>query len=167
MQTDLFGLGGAVFSDDRVHRYTLTRVWDRSREVAMFIGLNPSTADETQDDPTIRRCTRFARDWGFGGLVMTNIFAFRSTDPNGMKAARDPVGPDNDDHILKMAMHAGVIVCAWGAHGVFMDRGLEVVELLRGFKLKIFKTTKSGMPVHPLYQRADAPLKTYEVIVNE
>ena len=83
----------------------------------MFVGLNPSTADEVSDDPTVRRCISYAKAWGYAGLCMTNIFAFRATDPKDMKAVHDPVGMDNDMHLLRVSRHAGVVIAAWGAHG--------------------------------------------------
>ena len=94
---------GAEFSKDRIHRYALYRVWDESKPLIMLIGLNPSTADENKDDPTIKRCVSFAKHWGYGGLIMVNIFAYRATDPRKMKKATDPVGPDNDKWIRKLA----------------------------------------------------------------
>lgn len=146
----------AVLSPCRRWRYSLTR--DQSDQAlpdcgyALFIGLNPSTADETEDDPTIRRCMRFASDWGFTGLVMTNLFAWRATDPADMKAAADPVGPDNDQHLVQLAQGAGVIVAAWGVHGTHLGRD-EVVKALPGIagRLHYLRLTKSGHPGHPLY----------------
>lgn len=88
----------------------------------MFVGLNPSTADELLDDPTIRRCVAFARSWGYGALCMTNLFAFRATDPDVMKSADDPVGPENDQHLQDLANGASVVIAAWGVHGTFGGR---------------------------------------------
>lgn len=123
MQPDLFASSTARFSPCRRYRYELWRRWDvPTAPFAMFIGLNPSTADETADDPTIRRCIRFARDWGFGGLLMTNLFAFRATDPAVMKAEAEPVGPENSAIIQSNACNAGIIIAAWGVHGVHMGR---------------------------------------------
>lgn len=142
---------GAVFSPCRTWRYTLTRIWHPGRPVMNVIGLNPSTADETRDDPTIRRCTHFAMRDGYGGLVMTNIFAFRATDPSDMKVATDPVGPDNDRHLREQAARAGRVIAAWGAHGRHLGRGDAVAELLAGFDLHCWRLTKEGHPAHPLY----------------
>ncbi|MEP0894347.1 DUF1643 domain-containing protein [Leptolyngbya boryana FACHB-1624] len=83
----------------------------------MFVGLNPSTADETHDDPTIRRCTKFAKDWGYSGLCMTNLFAYRATDPKEMIASVDSIGLENDQYLLEYAARAGIVVAAWGNHG--------------------------------------------------
>lgn len=139
----------AIFSEDRVHRYILWRRWDKSKEFAAFIGLNPSTADETQDDPTIRRCIRFASDWGYGGLAMLNLFSFRATDPVDMKKAADPVGPQNDQHIKFITARAGMVIAAWGAHGSYLNRGSIVRRMVAD--LRILRLTKAGYPAHPLY----------------
>lgn len=119
----------------------------------MFIGLNPSTADEVNDDPTVRRCIGYARAWGYGGLIMTNVFAFRATDPNDMKAAPDPVGPNNDRWLIECARTAGLVVAAWGNDGAFQGRGRQVVEMMRqaGVQLMCLRTTQGGAPGHPLY----------------
>jgi hypothetical protein len=115
----------------------------------MFVGLNPSTADEKTDDPTLRRCIDYASAWGFGGVCMTNLFAFRATKPADMKAAADPVGPQNDRHLRRVAKRAGVVVAAWGAHGRYLGRDLKVFAILRS--LHYLKFTKRGLPRHPLY----------------
>jgi len=114
-------ISSAEFSPDRVHRYELWRTWDKSKGIAMFIGLNPSTADEIKNDPTVTRCINYAKKWGYGGMIMSNIFAYRATDPKIMKGATDPVGPDNDEWLVKSSKEAGLIVAAWGNHGEFMD----------------------------------------------
>lgn len=93
----------AKLSDCRTYRYELWRTWDESKPYAMFIGLNPSTADETEDDPTIRRCINFAKTWGYGGLCMTNLFAYRATQPEDMKRASDPIGNKNDETLILLA----------------------------------------------------------------
>jgi hypothetical protein len=127
----------------------------------MFIGLNPSTADETADDPTLRRCMNFAREWGYGGVCMANLFAFRATDPDAMKRAEDPVGRRNDWWLLRLAGEAELVVAAWGNHGAHLGRSAHIRRLLPG--LHALKLNASGEPAHPLYQRADAqpvPLET-------
>ena len=110
----------AKLSDCRKYRYALWRTWDAEKPFVMFIGLNPSTADETEDDPTIRRCINYAKDWGYGGLCMVNLFAFRATEPNDMKNAIDPIGPENDEWLKNLSKDAGVIIGAWGNHGEFL-----------------------------------------------
>lgn len=141
----------AVFSPDRVYRYELWRQWGESPIVA-FIGLNPSTADETVDDPTIRRCIGFAKSWGCGGLVMLNLFAYRATDPRQLLIAEDPVGPDNDAHLKSAVARSDMTVAAWGVHGKLQNRGWHVVGMLgEGAHLQALGLTKDGYPRHPLY----------------
>jgi hypothetical protein len=140
----------ASFSSCRRYRYSLWRRWgDASLGYAMFIGLNPSTADEVEDDPTIRRCIQFAKDWGYGALCMTNLFAFRATYPAVMKAQEDPVGPENDTSLLHLAKDADVVVAAWGTHGSHQGRGKHVGGMLAN--LTCLRLTKAGHPGHPLY----------------
>lgn len=104
---------GAVFSPKRLYRYKLWRYWGNKHNVVNFIMLNPSTADEIRNDPTVERCERRARDWGYGGLIVTNIFAIRGTDPKIIKSVRYPIGPSNNSYILECAKEAKLIVCAW------------------------------------------------------
>ncbi len=115
----------------------------------MFVGLNPSTADEMQDDPTIRRCIAFAMAWGYSGLCMTNLFAFRATDPTDMLRATDPIGPQNDQVLRERAGRAGVVVAAWGVHGTHKNRAWAVRMMLP--QLHCLRLTKDGHPGHPLY----------------
>lgn len=141
---------GAEFSACRQYRYRLWRLWDASRPTTVFIGLNPSTADETADDPTIRRCLGYAKAWGFGRLEMLNLFAWRATDPKAMKVAADPIGPGNDDAIRAVADTGGLLVAAWGVHGTHLGRDREVCAMLAG-RLHVLRLTKDGHPGHPLY----------------
>lgn len=143
----------AQLSADRAYRYVLWRIWGRG-PLAVFVGLNPSTADEREDDPTIRRCVRFARDWGFDGLAMVNLFAFRATDPRELRTSDDPIGPDNDVVLERVCADAGIVVAAWGANRMARDRAQDVVEseVLGGFS--VLSLTASGHPLHPLYARA-------------
>jgi hypothetical protein len=154
---------GAVISECGLFRYRLTRVWDPALRRACYIGLNPSTADATSDDPTIRRCVSFARDWGCGGIEMVNLFAFRATDPAAMLAAADPVGPENDRHIRSAAEHCWPVVAAWGVSGTFRGRDEEVRKILRrvGVAVGALKVTKEGHPGHPLYIRRGTPIVSY------
>jgi hypothetical protein len=151
---------GAIFSHDRIYRYMLWREWDVKLPTCTFIGLNPSTADETIDDPTIRRCIGFAREWGYGRMQMLNLFAYRATDPLVMRLADDPIGPDNDRWLVEATRVSGLTVAAWGMHGVYRGRQQQVAELLRANRagrvgaVQCLGTTKSGCPRHPLYLRA-------------
>ncbi|HGY1009434.1 TPA: DUF1643 domain-containing protein [Aeromonas salmonicida] len=148
----------AVLSECRCYRYALSRVWDSSKPYALFIGLNPSTADETEDDPTIRRCIGFSKSWGYGGLVMANLFAYRATDPDDMKVAAEPIGIANNDWLTELSNKAEVVVAAWGNHGAFKQRSSHV----RGFltELHYLKLNQSGEPAHPLYLKSTlTPIK--------
>ena len=140
---------GAKFSPCRRFRYLLWRRWNEDRPWCNFIGLNPSTADEAQDDPTVRRCINYAKDWGYGGLYMTNIFAYRATDPQEMKVQPDPVGPDNDRAIQQAWLDAEISVAGWGTHGSYQNREAEVLLLITS--LYCLAVTKDGHPCHPLY----------------
>ncbi|MGY6554246.1 MAG: DUF1643 domain-containing protein [Wenzhouxiangella sp.] len=144
---------GANFSRCRRYRYTLWRRWDLERPLVMIIGLNPSTADARQDDPTIRRCIGFARDWDYGGLVVTNLFAFRATYPADLKAAADPVGPRNDAWIRRMTGQVDAVVAAWGNDGVWLERSAQVRRMLDG-RLSCLKLNAGGEPAHSLYLSA-------------
>lgn len=148
---------GAVFSPCRTWRYRLWRTWNPGKSYAMFLMLNPSTADELTNDPTVARCQQYALRWGYGGLYVCNLFAYRATDPDDMKTAPDPVGPENDSAILETAMAAGAVVCAWGNHGAYQNRAAVVVDILRqsGVTLRCLRVTKAGAPQHPLYLRSD------------
>lgn len=153
----------AGFSPCRTWRYWLTRTWDYKLPSLCVAGLNPSTADETLDDPTIRRCISFAKAWGYGGLVMLNIFAFRATDPKVMKKAVDPIGPEND-YFLQAATAGRKVLCAWGNHGAYLDRGEKVTRMLTdlGRDLVCFEITKTNQPKHPLYMKGDAQPRRFQ-----
>lgn len=140
-----------ILSSCRTYRYTLWREFggQLGDGYAMFIGLNPSTADEINDDPTIRRCIAFAKSWGYGALCMTNLFAFRATEPADMLAAVDPVGPDNNSYLMELSRGAGVVVAAWGTNGIHMERDKAVRDLVPN--LHCLRKTQAGHPGHPLY----------------
>ena len=143
----------AEYSDCEKFRYTLTRVWDEQGAKALFVMLNPSTATEIQNDPTVERCERRARTMGFGAFRVCNIFAYRATDPRDMRAVPDPIGPLNDEAISNSAPWADKIICAWGTHGAHLERGPAVEVLLRqtGLQLYHLGLSKAGHPKHPLY----------------
>jgi hypothetical protein len=166
---DVVGASGAFLSAGRRYRYLLWRVWDE-RPPALFVGLNPSTADEHADDPTIRRCTRFARDWGHGGLLMANLFAWRATNPAELSHQLAPAGElsptgsfhgrplyssRNDIVLCAAHQHAAITVACWGAHATRVDpsRPPHVRGLLD--PLHHLGQTAEGHPRHPLYIRAD------------
>ncbi len=144
---------GARFSRCRRWRYLLWRSWDEARPVANFLMLNPSTADEITLDPSCTRARNYAERWGFGALVVTNIFGWRSTDPAVLRNVKDPVGRGNDVAIVSAARQAKLVVCAWGNHGLHLERAERVTALLRreNVKLSFLRMNECGQPAHPLY----------------
>lgn len=142
----------AIISDCGKFRYLLRRAWDISRPALGFIMLNPSVADADQDDPTIRKCIGFAERLGFGAIVVTNLYAYRATDPANLKRAGYPRGPENDEWIRKAIMECGPIVCAWGSNARGLSRPAEVLLILRGLQVKrqALAFTDDGIPRHPL-----------------
>lgn len=154
---------GAIFSPDYAYRYVLWRVWSKGGRSLVVIGLNPSTADATHDDPTIRRCIGFAKREALDGLIMLNLFALRATDPKVMMGHLDPTGADNDRRLREYAQRQrGIVVAAWGAHGIHHGRAAAVRRMIPG--LKCFGLTRDGQPRHPLYLRADTPLVDYPAV---
>lgn len=138
------------FSACRRYRYTLLDVWDARKPRVMFIGLNPSTADEYKLDPTLKRIREWSEKWGFGSFVMTNLFAFRSPHPTVMEAQEDPVGPGNDQWLIESAELSNQVVAAWGNGGAYRDRAKAVCTLFRDVPLYCLGTTDSGAPTHPM-----------------
>jgi hypothetical protein len=148
-----WGLATATFDPTRVYRFRLSRVWDPDAPRICFVMCNPSTADASVLDPTVRRCAGFARDWGAGSFEVTNVFALRSTDPARLRQVADPVGPGNDRAIEAAASAADVVVCAWGIHAAHGGRHDRVLALLRGAGVTpmALAVTRAGYPGHPLY----------------
>ena len=153
MKRRKYSKSGAVFSDCRKFRYALWRMWDEDKPLVMIIGLNPSTADEKVNDPTITRCISFACSWGYGGVCVTNLFGFRATAPTELKSYHDPIGKENDAWVHEMAKEAAIKVAAWGNHGKFLNRSVEFLSSLD--QLHCIKMNKSGEPAHPLYLKAE------------
>ncbi len=149
----------ATFSDCRKYRYGLSRTWNGKKKTILFIGLNPSTANEKIDDPTIRRCINYAQNWGYGSLLMVNLFAYRATMPSELKNVKNPIGNDNDLHIIELSKKADIAVAAWGNEGTLLNRDKEVKKILPN--LMCLKINKSGQPSHPLYQKKDLKLIKY------
>lgn len=147
--------GTALFAGARKqYRYRLTRTWDLEGKTILFVMMNPSVADTQQDDRTIRRCIAFAKEWEFGQLLIGNVFAYRCTDQKRLLETDDPIGKDNDEHLLAMAESAEKIIFAYGKpHTTLRSRGAQVAELFRanGHKLHTLRLSKDGTPVHPLY----------------
>lgn len=157
----------SVFSADRVYRYCLWRIWRNiaAPKFCMFLMLNPSTADDDSLDPTLRRCQDFAQAWDMDGMAICNLFAFRSTDPEAMKAADDPCGEDNDLWIARIAGDATTIICGWGVHGSHQRRDDAVRVLFNsiGKELHCLGTNKDGSCKHPLYTPANTLLEKYNL----
>ena len=150
----------AILSADRKYRYVLTRIWDEAKPTVVFIGLNPSTADEETDDPTIRKCIGYAKRWGYGKLIMVNLFAFRSTDPSMLKRVEDPVGPDNGSYIQKCVSESNLVIACWGNHGKLLNRDKVLMGSLPN--LVCLKRNKNGTPHHPLYLSKDITPMPYK-----
>lgn len=153
---------GATFSACGEYRYDLTRRLARGADTVVFVMLNPSTADAFKEDPTVRRCVGFAHDWGYANLRVLNIFALRSTDPQGLRQCIDPVGPLNDDYLRRYCApkKANRVVVAWGTHGAYLERGARALAILREVRgdsggLCALTWTKDQHPGHPLYAKGD------------
>lgn len=147
-----FSTKGAILSQDMKYRYTLYRRWDDKLSMVMFLMLNPSTADESEDDPTIRRCISFAKSWGYGGLYVGNLFALRATDPKELRS-KDVGNPEDNLLFIKdMATKSDKIICAWGNTPIKCN--WEFPDELKS-KLHCLAITKLGHPKHPLYLKKD------------
>ena len=146
---------GALLSDDGIYRYRLWRHWDQSAPVMAWVMLNPSTADANLEDSTLRKCLGFAKAHGHGGVILVNLFAWRARKPSDLRLASDPIGPENDSHILWAceAPRLATVVAAWGGNPFARWRALHVSELIRsaGISLKCLGTTNNGHPKHPVY----------------
>lgn len=143
------------------YRYTLLRIWDSSKPRIVFIGLNPSVADEQQDDNTVRKCINIARRDGYGSMIMLNAYAYRSTDPKALETQQNVVGTHNDHHIAQACKGVDKIVVAWGNHATD-DRHLTLLKVLDGHQLYCFAKNNNGKPKHPLYVSLKAPLIQYK-----
>ena len=143
----------AVIDSTGQYRYSLTREWDPGKPKVVFVMLNGSTADAENDDPTLRRCIGFAKQWGFGSLEVVNLFGYRTIFLKELKSATDPNGNENDYYLLKAIKSADKIIVAWGANGIYRHRDREVLRLLDDNKIKVYclALTKDGLPRHPLY----------------
>jgi hypothetical protein len=144
---------GAIIDETGTYRYLLWRIWDKSKSRVTFIMLNPSTADANIDDATIRRCVGFADSWGYGGMEVVNLFAYRATYPEALKICDDPIGPENDDYIGISAARSKMIIAAWGVNGGYLKRNEAVCKLLD--TVHCIDITKDGHPKHPLYLKSD------------
>ncbi len=158
LKYDKYSYQFAHYSDDEKYRYTVGRAWTECLDGYMdysntvnFILLNPSTATEIMDDATIRRCVSYAKIWGYGGLIITNIFSYRETNPLLMKVFFDPIGEDNNEQLWLRAHTCGMAVAGWGSHGAFQNRSKIVKNLLKDVNLYCLGRNNDGQPKHPLY----------------
>lgn len=143
---------GAIISNCNNYRYQLWRIWDPNRPLVLFVMLNPSTADHTKDDPTIRRCTGFAKSWGYGGFYVGNLFAYRSTDPKQLYNAHFPIGDDNYTHLQEMSLKCDKIVLAYGnSHLVKQLITAGHRDCFKEWELFCIDQSADGTPKHPLY----------------
>lgn len=162
---DLLITSDAVISSCGLYRYRLSRIWDYRSAPLPWVMLNPSMADDRLDDPTIRRCMSFARREGAGGIEVLNLFALRSPSPKALRAAADPIGPDNDEWIREILFPHSRVVVAWGQHGSLNQRDAVVLRSLMSYGLDILALgwTSGGHPRHPLYVANDKP---FELVVR-
>jgi hypothetical protein len=153
-------VGSAVFSPDRKYRYSLSRVWDLDKSCCLFVMMNPSTADALHNDPTIAKCIRYASAWGCGSMLVANICAYRATDKRALLLVADPVGPDNDAHLMALAQQKSmsIVVMAYGQLPVRLRHiaGATVTKLVAaGIELSVLRLAMDGTPCHPLYLPGD------------
>ena len=154
----------AVLSDCGLYRYLLRRAWDHDKPRALFIMLNPSTADATVDDATIRSCIRLCKSLGYGSFEVINLFGWRATDPAELEKAADPIGLDNEKISIGAIQRCDVAICAWGAHAMAEKRNARrIVEVIRARKPAVYclGKTKHGHPKHPLYIKTGTQLEVY------
>ena len=152
---------GAVITGD--YRYLLWREWNSESKTVTFIMLNPSRADAEINDPTITRCINFALSWGYGRLEVVNLFAYRTSKPSLLKQAAEPIGKDNDRHIVESVAKSDRTILAWGNHGTWQKQDLYVLQLLKSYEhLYSLGITKIGCPRHPLYLRSSTEPVIYD-----
>lgn len=142
----------AIISNCGQYRYELHRIWDEEKPLVLFIGINPSTADATNDDNTSRICMNYAKRWGYGGLLLGNLFAYRSTKQSAIFSVLDPIGAQNDLSLQKLQSEAALVVCAWGNQGTYKNRDKDVLAFIKN--PHCLRKLKSGSPCHPLYKSA-------------
>ena len=148
---------GAIFDPTGTYRYTLWRHWNSCAPRVAFVMLNPSRADRTHNDPTIRRCIAFAQNWRFGSLEVVNLFAYRSPDPKKLRQVADPIGPENNAYLRQASSRSHRIIFAWGNGGSLLKRNVEVQKLLADSNPSCLGQNLTGQPRHPLYLSRNTP----------
>lgn len=155
--------GGAIIDNTGNYRYLLWREWDSTGDTVAFIMLNPSRADAKINDPTITRCIKFARSWGFSRLEVVNLFAYRTPHPSLLKQTVEPVGKDNDKYILATVRRSDKVILAWGERGSWREQDLYTLRLIQNYThLYCLGMTKQSCPRHPLYLRSTTKPQTFE-----
>lgn len=151
----LFTHADAIFSADKKYRYQLHRIWDKSKPLVAFVGLNPSDAAENKNDPTIWKLSRLAASWNCGGFIIVNLFAIITPQPEEMKKAFDPVGDENDKYlqILSQRKDLDKVIAVWGDDGAFLDRGVAVKNMFK--QLWALRISAAGQPRHPRFLKED------------
>ena len=152
----------AKISEDKRYRYKLTRVWDKSKKRICFVGLNPSKADETENDPTVWKLVRYADSWGYGGMTVVNLFAIRTPRRRQMMREEEPIGPKNDavlEHVA-VSKEYDKVIAVWGDDGRYKNRNSEVKKLFS--ELWVLKVSKSGEPRHPRFLPGDLTPKLWK-----
>lgn len=151
----------AIFSDCGRYRYLLRRTWDQAKPRALFVMLNPSTANANRDDPTIRSCVRLVKALGYGSVEVVNLFGLISADPGELLKASDPIGPGNEHAVQAAVTRCAVVILAWGAFQIAAERSQFFCEWIRAVQPQCFGKTKAGAPKHPLYIKTGTPLEVF------
>jgi len=159
----------AIISKCGQYRYRLERIVGSKSKACLFIMLNPSTANDVENDNTIRRCIRFAASFGCGRLMVGNLFAFRTRNPAELKQALKPDGPHNLKHLRAMCNEASIVIAAWGSHGTHRNQHMKVLKKLDEWKVPVhfLKLTKGGQPSHPLYLKGDLKPQLWNRQLNQ
>lgn len=142
----------AIISNDKQYRYELRRIFDDAKPIVCFVGLNPSKADAEQDDPTILKCIAYTKNWGYGGFIMVNLFAYRATNPKDLYSITDPIGRDNDKYLQNAFDEAEKVICCWGKSGNLNGKNAEVLKVIN--KPYCLAKVKNGNPSSPIVQKS-------------
>lgn len=153
----------AIYSDCEKYRYELRRVWNHKEKLVCWIMLNPSTADAEHNDPSVQRCMNYTKSWKYGGVIITNLFGLRSTDPKKLWSTNEPIGPGNEEFIINADKEADLTVMAWGIHGLYKNQAQHILNFLR--QPHFLSLTRNCCPRHPLYLKKNLqPQKWYNNI---
>jgi len=156
----------AIIDETGMYRYSLTRVWDKNGKKVTFILLNPSAADAYDDDPTVRKCIKFAKRWGYGSIEIVNLFALRATNCKDLLLNEDPVGRDNDKYILNAVKSADRVIVGWGNECNFSTRDREILLKIAKYNPYCLILNKTGKPRHPLYVKYDTKPEPLKIMIG-